>query len=459
MATQTLKCDRHGEATRLTCVDCAKPICPKCFVRTAVGLKCDPCSQPAAPAPAITARPSRRPMLFVLAGLAVIIVAVVLLLRPPEVVQPRQTPLPPVGQWTSAGDLGTIRGTTTAVTLDDGRVLVAGGGVGAIPLAAALLYEPQAGEWRPTAGLGQARRGHQAVLLADGRVLLAGGFAGGDVLASTEIYDPETESWSRTADMTVPRLGHSLTTLGDGRVLAAGGTGPGGAGSPGGGQTLRPQDSAEIFDPATGQWSPVASMGSPRFEHSATLLDDGRILVAGGLGPAQGDGLVPLASTELYDPAADAFVQSNPLSEARANHAAALLPDRSVLVVGGSGGERGDRSLASAERFHPRSGSWVAVGPLSEARTGLTATPLEDGRILAAGGEAAHLGSRRSLASAELFDPGTSEWRSAGEMACPRSEHTAVLLEGGSVLVLAGDAAFPGQAPTAQSCADLYEPQ
>jgi hypothetical protein len=143
---------------------------------------------------------------------------------------------------------------------------------------------------------------------------------------------------------------------------------------------------------------------------------------------------------------------------ARANHAASLLADGSVLVVGGAGGQGGDVSVASAEVFDPRQGSWTSVGGLAQARTGHTATVLGDGRVLVAGGESAARGARRSLNSAEVYDPRAREWRSAGDMRCPRSEQAAALLRDGTVLVVAGDAAFPGKAPIAQSCTDRYQP-
>ncbi|HEV2068467.1 MAG TPA: kelch repeat-containing protein, partial [Acidimicrobiales bacterium] len=149
------------------------------------------------------------------------------------------------------------------------------------------------------------------------------------------------------------------------------------------------------------------------------------------------------------------------MAEGRTNHAAALLDDGSVLVAGGAGGENADISLASVEVLNPRQGGWATVASLAEARTGHTATRLDDGRVLVAGGESARRGSRRSLASAEVFAPQATsggEWRPAGDMGCPRSEHAAVLLDDGSVLAVAGDAAFPGQAPAAQSCVARYRP-
>jgi N-acetylneuraminic acid mutarotase len=462
MATQALKCERHGELTRLTCVDCGKPICPKCAVRTEVGLKCENDATPAAiPEKALAMmRPNRRPLYLLLAGAAAAIGLIVVLLLSSggddDAIPPA---LPPIGTWVQAPDLASIRGTTSAVTFKDGKVLVSGGGVGAIPVAAVEIFDPAANQWRPTGALNDARRGHASVALADDRVLVAGGRnADGDPTPSAEIYDPASGTWTRTAPMNLGRIGHSMSLLADGRVLVAGGTVLG-AGGASGGQTLRPDSSAEIFDPRTSTWRPTSAMSTARFEHTATALADGKVLMVGGQGPGQGGRLTALATTELFDPAADTFVSSTDLGEGRTNHAAVLLSDRStVLVVGGAGGDNADLSLGSAEIYDSRSGSWNRVGPLTQPRTGATATLMASGNVLVAGGESATRGQRRSLVRGEMFDAQSREWRSAGDMSCPRSEHASVLLGDGTVLVVAGDGAFPGQAPIAQGCVERYQP-
>lgn len=463
MATQALKCERHGESTRLTCVDCGKPICPRCAVRTEVGLKCEDDAAPAAiPEKALAVmRPSRRPLYLGLAGavLAAVLIVVVLASQGGDETEQPRAQLPPTGTWVQAPDLATIRGTASADTLKEGKVLAAGGGVGAIPLAAAELFDAASGQWTPTGQLNEARRGHATAVLSDGRVLAAGGRnLDGNPTASAEIFDPTAGTWSSTEPMSLGRIGHSMTALVDGRVLVAGGTSAG-AGTAGGGQTIRPEPSAEIFDPSTGTWTATPAMSTGRFEHTATALADGKVLMVGGQGPGEGGRLTALATAELFDPAARSFVATTDLAEGRTNHAAALLVDKStVLVIGGAGGANADVSLGSAELYDARSGSWTRAGQLSTPRTGATATLLVDGRVLVAGGESAVRGQRRSLLAAEVFDPQGREWRSAGDMRCPRSEQAAALLGDGSVLVVAGDAAFPGQAPIAQGCVDRYRP-
>ncbi len=463
MVTQTLKCERHGETTRLTCVDCEQAICPKCMTRTEVGLKCESCAQPVAGSDVMLGgRPSRLPLVAGVVGLALVALVAFLVLRPSDPSNEPVAALPPVGTWTEGPFLTAIRGTTTAVVLEDGRVLAAGGGVGSIALDAAEVFDPASETWQLAAPLAEARRGHQAAILGDGRVLVAGGLANGIPLASAEVYDPASDTWSTVSPMSIPRLGHSLTLLADGRVLAAGGSALESDEAAAGGQTIRTEASTEIFDPSTGSWSAGGAMGTARFEHTATLLGDGRVLMVGGSGPTgDGEDVGPLASTELYDPAADAFVGSTDMAAARTNHAAALLNDNAVIISGGAGGDNGDVSLASVEVFDSRAASWTTVGAMGTTRTGHTATALDGGRVLVAGGETVRRGERRSLTSGEVFefDRGASgEWRSAGDMSCPRSEQAAVLLSDGSVLVIAGDAAFPGQAPTPQSCVARYQP-
>jgi hypothetical protein len=462
MATQVLKCERHGEATRLTCVECGTPICPRCAVRTDVGLKCEADAKSVELSKETLAlmRPSRTPLYLGLAGLVVLVAVVaVLAMGGGDDTEAPTAALPAVGQWSPVPDLVNIRGTTAMVLLKDGRALATGGGVGQQAVPAAEIFDPATGVWQGTGSMSQARRGHQAVVLGDGRVLVAGGIDEGELLASAEIYDPASGQWTPTAPLNVPRLGSTLTLLVNGNVLATGGTSADTASGAGGGQTIRPDATAEVYNVVAGTWARTSGgMSTPRFEHTATLLDDGRVLVAGGQGPPIAGASAALATTEIYDPAVDSFRQSNDMADARFNHSAVRLPDRSVMMVGGAGGTNGDTSLATAEMFSPGDGSWTSAGAISGSRTGHVATVFPDGRVLVAGGETVTRGNRRSLASAEIFALDKREWRSAGEMNCPRSEPSAILLGDGSVLVVAGDFAAPGQAPDPKGCADRYRP-
>jgi hypothetical protein len=199
---------------------------------------------------------------------------------------------------------------------------------------------------------------HSATLLRDGRVLVAGGSTGTGFTSSAELYDPGTGQWTLTGGMNVARAGHSATLLPDGRVLVTGGSGSSGGGSP--------LDSAEIYDPATGTWSLIAPMSTARFEHTATLLPDGRVLVVGSNSTA---------GTELYDPATGTWTSGGTLNIMRTGHSATLLPDGRVLIAGGAGGTNAD---VTYELFDPGLGFQPTWRPVIDTAS----SPLDPGDSL-----------------------------------------------------------------------------
>src|SRR3990170_776254 len=139
--------------------------------------------------------------------------------------------------------------------------------------------------WVTTGSMIEARQGHTATLLRDGKVLVAGGRPSeGIVLASAELYDPSSGTWTATGNMVTPRDGPTATLLPDGRVLVTGGA----DNCCEGGELA----SAELYDPSRGSWTATAGMAEARLFHTATLLLDGRVLVAGS-------GPYLLASAEL----------------------------------------------------------------------------------------------------------------------------------------------------------------
>jgi N-acetylneuraminic acid mutarotase len=372
-----------------------------------------------------------------------------------EPASPSAVPSPSVvparaASWSVTGNMVTPRSGFSATLLPDGKVLVAGGlnnsnGPGTTCTASAELYDPTTGSWTATGTMATPRSGFSATLLPNGRVLVAGGMNGIDpVMASAELYDPTTGSWSATGAMTTPRRGNTATLLPDGKVLVAGGDNSNG---PGATWTA----SAELYDPTTGSWTATGSMATPRAFHTATLLPDGRVLVAGGLNDGNND-VAALASAELYDATTGSWTATGSMGTPRAwlsGYTATLLLDGKVLVAGG--GEAGTTWEASAELYDATTGSWTATGTMTTPRSGYTATLLPNGRVLVAGG----LGTRGyNLASAELYDPTTGSWTATATMTTPRSGYTATLLHDGRVLVAGGE---NGSGPVMAS-AELYDP-
>ncbi len=290
------------------------------------------------------------------------------------------------------------------------------------PATVTLAVTPGApGAWRATGGLRIGRAGHTATLLHDGRVLVAGG--SGAAALTAELYDPVVGTWSRTGDLRRPRLGHTATLLADGRVLVAGSVVP----SPGG-VIAR---SSEIYDPATGSWTLAASLRHGHAGHTATLLRDGRVLVAGGSEVAASRALA--SSTELFDPAAGTWALAADLPQGRVGHQATLLADGRVLVSGGTTVRPRIAALRRTDVFDPANGSWTRAGDMNTPRSGHSATLLPDGRVLVAGG----IGNAAAASTAERFDPATSGWsRTANPR--PRSFQTASLLPNGVVLIAGG---------------------
>ena len=229
-----------------------------------------------------------------------------------------------------------------------------------------------------------------------GASLIGGGFVTPDpaptmpvAITNQTAVPSRASSWAATGSMLTPRSGHTATLLPDGKVLVAGGE----SGSA----------SAELYDPSTGSWTATGSMTAPRIHHTATLLPDGKVLVAGGYWVSDAE-RVGLASVELYDPSTGSWTATGSMDTPRFLHTATLLPDGRVLVAGG---DSGSVTLASAELYDPSTGSWAATGSMHEGRAAHAAVLMSDGRVLVAGGADFHPDTQVDIASAELYDIGT----------------------------------------------------
>lgn len=337
----------------------------------------------------------------------------------------------PIRAWIPTGNLNVSRSAHTATLLPDGRVLVAGGRGASAALDSAELYDPATGSWALTGSLAAPRVGHTATLLPNGEVLVVGGDRKPDphglgLGGTAELYDPTTGRWRATANLKTARVAFTATLLATGRVLVAGGVS----------NSDESLDSSELYDPDSGTWGFTGKLITPRFQHTATPLRDGRILVVAGW--IDDFFQTVTADAELYDPLAGTWSSAAGLYKARMSHTATRLQDGKVLVAGGyeTAPSYVPTSFVEAELYDPANDAWTVVGDLVGAREGHTATPLPDGEVLVVGGF--DWNTRSMVNGAELYEAASATWVGAATGSPPRESSSATLLFDGSVLVAGG---------------------
>jgi hypothetical protein len=273
-----------------------------------------------------------------------------------------------LGQGSEAGQpMINARQQHACVVLNDGKVLAAGGKdfTGAA-IGTAELFDPSDSRWHDAGVMISPRAGSAALLLRDGRVLLAGGEISGTAIATAEIFDPVKRQFSGVdALLSAPRKGHAGAVLPDGRVLLAGGSD--------GSATL---DTVDVFDPKTGQIAPFGRLSTRRAGLSATALLDGRVLFAGG-----NDGERDLGSMEIID-ADGATVAASAMESPRSGHLAVRVPDNNtVLMIGGT---VDGRAVNSSGRYIPWQNSYEPFAPFESglAASSSVATKLPGGVII-----------------------------------------------------------------------------
>jgi hypothetical protein len=321
------------------------------------------------------------------------------------------------------------------------------------------------GNWKLTAPLIEPRCSHSMTLLPGGKVLVAGGFrsispeGNGAGLDSAELYDPATGAWTRSGRMISPRFWHAAVLLDDGRVLVAGGFSRWVGVSEGlFGVAL---SSAELYDPATGEWTATGSMRSARYG-PGVLLPGGKVLVVGSRAGDSYASLTIGGESELYDPVSGTWEETGPMVRARGAPGMVLLPSGLVLAVGGSVLPLGTLT-ASAELYDPASGTWRSTTPLGYPIEDQTVTLLPTGEVLLACGRGDGYMPSGTLprTTAQLFDPATETWRDTGPMTYRRTVAPAVRLASGHVLLSGGnffDFAQGGAGWYPAPGGDLYDP-
>jgi hypothetical protein len=315
------------------------------------------------------------------------------------------------------GAMTTERAAHQATLLADDRVIITGGCArrGCSPfLASVELFDPLSRRFVPAPAMSRPRASHTATLLRDGRVLVAGGCTNGGATASAELYEPIIGRWRRVGDMTAARCSHIAVPLDDGRVFVMGG----GAGR------LGDLATAEVFDPRTLTFTAVGPMHENHY--LATRLASGLLLLTGGQGrPGE-----ILRSAEIVDPSSGTFRRTGDMGVPRVKHAAALLPDGRVLIIGGSVAGYEAR-FNSTEVYDPKTGRFAPGPSMREGRYKIrdAVVTLASGGVLVAGG----------AVTPELYDVADRTFVPLrGELDGPEMFATATRLRTGEVLLLGG---------------------
>lgn len=335
--------------------------------------------------------------------------------------------------WTPTGSMHTARASHTATALSNGLVLVAGGtGDANIPLATSELYNSASGTWHSTGDLNTGRVSASAVLLSNGHVLVMGGCIASDCLGSTttsaEVYDPGTGNWMVTGSMRTGRAEFVAVLLPNGKVLVAGGCTSYDVNG-----CRAVTAAAELYNPSTGVWSSTGALRAARMAMTATVLMNGKALIAGGETSASDS----LGSSELYTEATGTFSLTGRLITPRAGHTATLLKSGKVLMAGGE--NVNEVSTSKAELYNPATGTYAPTGNMPSNRQEQAAVLLPSGSVLVVGGNNATPNGTIPLASCATYDPTTGTWAVASTMHNPRADHTATLLHNGHVLAAGGD--------------------
>jgi hypothetical protein len=345
--------------------------------------------------------------------------------------------------FASLGNMKVGRNQQSDTVLPDGKVLLAGGSTDSVYLNSAEVFNPTNNSFTLVGSLSQARKSHIATLLQNNLVLLAGGKTAKGDTATAELYDPATSQFSVTGSMIGNRSLFAATRLTNGKVLVEGGRkGP------------TPLKTAELYDPASATFSSTGSLNIQRKRHAATQLLNGSVLVEGGASLNNGDPVDPGTPTsEIYGPNGT-WTRSGDMHVGRTEHAATLLLDGTVLVTGGVS------FPDTSDLYNPATFTWSQKPGVLEPRQRHVAILLTNpawgslmGDVLIVGGastgNSVFGGLQRALDSVEIYDPTTQQMNLFGTMTTARQNHTATMLQDGRILI-AGGVSSPAISGTAE---------
>ncbi|MBU1361403.1 MAG: hypothetical protein KJ901_21915 [Gammaproteobacteria bacterium] len=345
----------------------------------------------------------------------------------------------------------------------------------------------QRGAFHEAAPMLTPRANHTLIAMPDSSVLAMGGSdLASNPVRSVERYDPASNSWRAAGTLPFPALRAAALLPSNGKILIAGSVAQtqlydpaSQAFTPTGsfanlaasaplqfvtlldGRVLASSGSeAQIYEPNTGTWNATAAPSSIHADGGTfTLLSDGKVLAAGGFNHTEA-----IPDSEVFDPSSQKWTAVGPLAISRTGHTSTLLPNGKVLVIGGLTGTVshycacGLRTVAAAELFDPMTNTWSSAGALTTARIGFSATLMTTSQVLVVGGniqgrteQIPNDGFRTTiptpLKSVEAYDPLTNSWRNWGEMQLSRTLHAATLMTDGNLLITGGSAAaFDNQA-------------
>lgn len=329
-------------------------------------------------------------------------------------------------------------------TLPDGRVAIQAGTILDSPFQRVIsVFNPQTERITTVATNIDIRIGHMGNVLPDGRIIYSGGSirhypSGPDVITnSTEIFDGSTSNVVYGPSMVQPRMAGLSINLADGRLLMFGGRNAA--------NTFLPQ--SEIYEPSNQVFRLSGVMPRQVLTPTATLLQDGRVFIFGY-------NTNMLAEAQMFDPVTETFSTLNGASAARSGHQASLLADGRVFISGGRTAS-GGILITTTEIFDPVTGTFTAGPSMLNPRFNFAATTLPDGKVLLVGGQTNIFSSFPGVGLADLYDPATSSFSSAGLMATNRFNHTIALLENGTVFITGGNSGVP---PGYLIKSELYDP-